>query len=191
MSYLRYLLKKEELRKEKKQFLSSMTMMMMMKTTMKAISVVKVAGKMYKNIKNQRRNVELVVKSAIFATISCLNLWKTISDDDTPCSICNSRDTWDNNQILYCDGCNLAFHQACYGVKNIPAGDYFCDMCLACVTKKDEYKSTPKSAFKRNECCLCPNGWLPLQRSKCNRWVHPQCVMFIGEAFLNMERKQI
>ena len=45
--------------------------------------------------------------------------------DDTPCSICNSRDTWDNNQILYCDGCNLAFHQACYGVKNIPAGDYF------------------------------------------------------------------
>ena len=111
------------------------------------------------------------------------------SDDDTPCSICNSRDTWDNNQILYCDGCNLAFHQACYGVKNIPAGDYFCDMCLACVTKKDEYKSTPKSAFKRSKCCLCPNGWLPLQRSKCNRWVHPQCVMFIGEAFFEHGKK--
>ena len=55
--------------------------------------------------------------------------------------------------------------------------------------KKDEYKSTPKFTFKRNECCLCPNGWLPLQRSKCNRWVHPQCVMFIGEAFFEQGKK--
>ena len=123
-------------------------------------------------------------------------------DDDTPCSICKLQDTTDENPILFCDGCNLAFHQACYGIKKIPSGDYFCDMCINCSTKKNEYRSMSKGRLKRNACCLCPNGWLPLQRSKCNRWVHPQCVMFIGETYfensnianlnnIDVERKQL
>lgn len=36
-----------------------------------------------------------------------------------------------SNAILLCDGCDIAVHQACYGITNIPEGDWFCDGCAA------------------------------------------------------------
>jgi len=31
--------------------------------------------------------------------------------------------------IVYCDGCDLRVHQHCYGVPDIPDGDWFCETC--------------------------------------------------------------
>lgn len=31
--------------------------------------------------------------------------------------------------MLYCDRCNIAVHQGCYGIAAIPDGDWFCAPC--------------------------------------------------------------
>lgn len=49
--------------------------------------------------------------------------------DDTPCNICRMRESDDLNQILICDGCEVAVHQTCYGIRSIPEGAWKCEAC--------------------------------------------------------------
>ena len=55
---------------------------------------------------------------------------------------------YDDNPILYCEGCDVAVHQLCHGVKRVPTGDWFCRAC------ERDGKSTRKSAASKR-CCLC------------------------------------
>ncbi|KAH8881010.1 origin recognition complex, subunit 4 [Thozetella sp. PMI_491] len=50
-------------------------------------------------------------------------------EDDEVCMICSKPDSKASNQILFCDSCDKAFHQKCYGVAFIPKGDWFCREC--------------------------------------------------------------
>ena len=50
-------------------------------------------------------------------------------DDDELCTICHKPDSTPPNEIIFCDGCNLAFHQDCYGIPSVPEGDWFCQEC--------------------------------------------------------------
>ncbi|CRK35994.1 hypothetical protein BN1723_015046, partial [Verticillium longisporum] len=34
------------------------------------------------------------------------------------------------NEIIFCDGCDKAVHQKCYGIHDIPEGDWFCKECV-------------------------------------------------------------
>jgi hypothetical protein len=43
--------------------------------------------------------------------------------EDTVCMICFDGTSKEPNSIVFCDGCNMAGHQACYGIKVIPEGD--------------------------------------------------------------------
>lgn len=31
--------------------------------------------------------------------------------------------------MVFCDGCDVCVHQACYGVQNIPEGKWYCRTC--------------------------------------------------------------
>ncbi|KKY38591.1 putative origin recognition complex subunit 4 [Diaporthe ampelina] len=50
-------------------------------------------------------------------------------EDDEVCTLCSKPDSKTGNQILFCDGCDLAVHQKCYGVPRIPRGDWLCKDC--------------------------------------------------------------
>jgi origin recognition complex subunit 4 len=52
-------------------------------------------------------------------------------EDDEICVICSEPDFTTKNQILFCDGCNLGYHQACYEVLKLPKKneDWFCRNC--------------------------------------------------------------
>lgn len=50
-------------------------------------------------------------------------------EDDEVCVICSKPDSKPPNEILFCDSCNMAVHQKCYGVARIPKGDWLCKDC--------------------------------------------------------------
>lgn len=37
------------------------------------------------------------------------------SSEDTACCICCDEETYENDEIYYCDLCNAPTHQTCYG----------------------------------------------------------------------------
>lgn len=50
-------------------------------------------------------------------------------EEDVACVICSKPESRPPNQILFCDGCDMAVHQKCYGVARIPKDDWLCNSC--------------------------------------------------------------
>lgn len=68
-------------------------------------------------------------------TISLLNERRQ-KEEDAKCSICGSGDYEENDLIVFCGFCGIAVHQGCYGVEEIPDGEWFCISCYAFGKKK-------------------------------------------------------
>jgi hypothetical protein len=90
-----------------------------------------------------------------------------VTDDDF-CAVCGDVYSYDNNDIIFCEGCNVAVHQACYGIHKIPAGDWHCDRCKA--------KTAP-------QCNLCglKGGAMKQLLDKPHNWVHVTCIATLYE----------
>jgi hypothetical protein len=103
------------------------------------------------------------------------------------CSVCGHDSVPGENEILFCDRCDLAVHQKCYGVAYVPDGKWFCNVCLAGF-------STPPP------CVFCPvshcddqgpgasmddfpsrHGGVMKQTTD-GRWAHSHCALWIPEA---------
>lgn len=52
-------------------------------------------------------------------------------DLDAVCAVCNGGKSGPGNQIIFCESCNLAVHQQCFGVDSVPDVDWYCDVCSA------------------------------------------------------------
>ena len=50
-------------------------------------------------------------------------------DMDAVCQVCADGEVTPDNQILFCEACNVAIHQMCYGIAVVPEGDYYCIAC--------------------------------------------------------------
>lgn len=49
-----------------------------------------------------------------------MSVVETIESTDDVCEICRDGEPSDDNPILYCDNCDVAVHQGCYSVHEIP-----------------------------------------------------------------------
>ncbi|KAJ1413194.1 PHD-zinc-finger like domain-containing protein, partial [Ochromonadaceae sp. CCMP2298] len=91
------------------------------------------------------------------------------------CMVCFDGASVENNRILFCDGCNAALHQRCYGVRRIPDGDFLCDRCQ--YLQQEEAGGAPM-------CCLCPLKHGGLKPTTDGRWVHLCCALWSDHAVL-------
>lgn len=58
---------------------------------------------------------ELQSYEALKAAIDKLQSYSIEYDEDIVCDVCREPDSEENNEMVFCDGCNMCVHQACYG----------------------------------------------------------------------------
>ncbi|KAF4137151.1 PHD-zinc-finger like domain [Phytophthora infestans] len=97
-------------------------------------------------------------------------------EEDESCAVCLESESYDDDPIVFCDGCNVAVHQFCYGIRSVPHDKWFCDVCT---DRRAGGVNEPKPSQPR--CQLCPHRGGAYKRTTCGQWVHVQCFLWIPE----------
>lgn len=90
--------------------------------------------------------------------------------DEQHCAICDGSECDNTNAIIFCDGCDIAVHQDCYGVIFIPEGQWLCRRCM--VSKK-----------RKIRCQFCPSTTGAFKQTENGLWCHVLCGLWIPELY--------
>lgn len=94
----------------------------------------------------------------------------TDSLSEQRCAVCNDSECDNTNAIVFCDGCNIAVHQECYGIAFIPEGQWFCRRCMVA-------RGLPVA------CAFCPSKTGAFKQLDNGVWSHVVCALWINEVY--------
>uniref|UniRef100_A0A0N4ZFF0 PHD-type domain-containing protein n=1 Tax=Parastrongyloides trichosuri TaxID=131310 RepID=A0A0N4ZFF0_PARTI len=111
------------------------------------------------------------------------------------CCVCSEENGWTDNPLIYCDGpnCDVAVHQGCYGIIDVPEAEWFCSKCtyaLKLLHMMDKEKipswlvnANPSTEQLLNDpkCELCPYSTGALKQTHDKKWTHVICALYIPE----------
>lgn len=89
---------------------------------------------------------------------------------DQTCAVCGGGDSDNANAIVFCDGCDIAVHQECYGIVFIPEGQWLCRRCLV-------------SKNRKVSCLFCPSHTGAFKQTDTGSWAHVICGLWIPELY--------
>jgi hypothetical protein len=125
-------------------------------------------------------------------------------DMDAVCDVCWDGEVTPENQIIFCDACNVAVHQGCYGIDKVPSGNYFCHPCIH-NGKNNEFLAAERREGQRSAptrtpviCELCPRrqgAFVQTETAEDSlrkpRWVHVGCAKWSGLNYVDVEKKDM
>ena len=91
---------------------------------------------------------------------------------DQACAVCLGTDSDNSNTIVFCDGCNIAVHQECYGIIFIPEGKW---LCRRCMISKNNFVT----------CLMCPSHTGAFKQTDTGSWVHNICALWLPELYFS------
>ena len=113
------------------------------------------------------------------------------TDQDLLCTICGQGHSEEPNQIVFCEMCDLAVHQKCYGIEKIPEGEWLCWPCkeykLSGAPRKPRWAGGDFTAIDKIKCLCCPVKRGAFKREtrsagqnggKPGAWVHVVCAVW-------------
>ncbi|GFN91604.1 protein jade-1 [Plakobranchus ocellatus] len=96
-------------------------------------------------------------------------------DEDVACDVCRMLESEDTNEMVFCDGCDICVHQACYGIQTIPEGTWLCRICALGI---------------KPMCLLCPKRGGAMKPTKsATKWTHVSCALWIPEVSIGCPEK--
>ncbi|KAK6331574.1 nuA3 HAT complex component nto1 [Orbilia javanica] len=95
------------------------------------------------------------------------------TSEDSRCQICDDGECENSNAIVFCDGCNIAVHQDCYGVPFIPEGQWLCRRCSLLAPRREV------------TCIFCPNTDGAFKMTDSSLWSHLLCAIWIPEVTIS------
>jgi hypothetical protein len=122
-------------------------------------------------------------------------------DMDAVCDVCHDGDVIPSNQIIFCDSCNVAVHQNCYGISAVPDGDFFCDACKYFECSQQPQPNLGEKKPPPIVCELCPSRGGAFYRchqqcvqedgknNSVTKWAHVVCAKWQGIDFFSKNEK--
>lgn len=125
-------------------------------------------------------------------------------EDEAFCAVCGDGFSAEPNMIIFCDRCDVAVHQKCYDVVDVPKHEW---LCWPCQEFEDQELAVGKAqedirprhmlpeqrrhlagGSKEVKCFLCPIKLGAFRKSTdCTVWVHQTCALWHPETFLSNE----
>jgi hypothetical protein len=87
--------------------------------------------------------------------------------DGMLCCVCNDHEGDEKDALVLCDGCNMAAHQHCYGIQELPVATWLCTRCV-----RRESNAV---------CVLCGGRYGGMKPTAEGQWVHVLCALWFPE----------
>ena len=109
------------------------------------------------------------------------------TENQKVCGTCLGTHSDHTNEIVECDGCGVAVHEACYGIQEMAGGSINSNASSACT---EPWFCEPCMAGVSNPHCeVCPNVGGIYKETDTGSWIHLVCGLYIPQiSFFDQER---